>query len=168
MTVSLPAWPEFNEASPSWFFVSAAKVFNNFRGFGESIPFSIAMVVMGQMEADFQTGVVGDKGTAFGLWQEHADRAAAIKKATGIDLLAKPAPSIKDQCIAAQFEFGKTEMKARDAMRKEVTAAGAAAQCTALFERAGAAGAVDRRAADGTRWSAFIGANMAWVEAQGV
>lgn len=159
-------WPAFDQAKPHAFYVGMAQCFNCWVSFGVQNPFAIGMTTQADAEARFITTAVGDKGTAFGLYQEHKDRADRIKLQTGIDLLAVPPPSILDQCRAAWWELNNTEKKARDAMMLAITGGGAAAIGCSMFERAGAPDAVARRTLEGERITVFVSRNLDWVRAQ--
>ena len=166
-TPPLSAWPAFDADKPHPFFVGAAHVFNAWCGFGVPVPFAIAMVTMADMEAAFKAAVVGDHGSAYGIYQEHKDRAERIKIKIGVDMLASPAPSLFDQCRAAWWELNNTETRAREMILAANNAGDASRAATTYFERAGAGSAADRRAAEGERWSAWIGQHLDWVQAQG-
>ena len=165
--VKVKIWPAFNIKAPSPFFVGMAKVYNNWESFGVPTPFAVAMTCMADMEASFQIAVIGDNGTAYGLYQEHKDRAERIKDKLGIDLMGTPSPSLADQCKSAWWELNNTETRARDAMNLAHTAGACSGIACAMFERAGATDAVVRRTLEGERIAVFIQHNQDWVRQQG-
>lgn len=165
--VQVNIWPAFNIKDPAPFFIGMAKTFNCWVSFGVPNPFAVAMTTMADMEAAFKISALGDHGTAYGLYQEHIDRASRIKDKLGIDLTATPSPSLQDQCKAAWWELNNTETKARDAMLLAQTGGGCSAIATALFERAGEKTAVARRTLEGERITVFISNNFDWVRQQG-
>lgn len=162
----LSAWPAFNTAHPHPYFVSAAKLFNAARRMGYPIPAAIGMfVTQPDMEAAFKPRVVGDHGEAFNICQWHEPRISNILKGCNIDVTTET--DLNRLAMAMDWELRNTHRRAREAILAAENAADAARAACTYYEGAGAADAAERRANEAERWSAFIGRNLAWVEAQG-
>lgn len=158
--IPLPTWPPTSNI----FFDNAKEVFDAFKSFGLANPGALGMVAQAEAESAFEITAAGDhvngEPTAFGLFQHHGDRIAAIRKATGIDIASFP--PIADQCRAAWWELQKYPSLGLAQLRAATTAMeGGIAGCQ-FFERAGAADAAERRGALAERWAAFAAKND-WV-----
>ena len=123
---------------------------------------AIAAVVNASAESLLTPAIEGDGEKAKGLWQLHVDperpafdRVAAIKLHTGIDLATFP--DALAQCHAVFWEMNYSEKRARDAIRAARNAADATRAWCALYERPGAPGQADKRAAKAGAWAAQFG-----------
>lgn len=155
-TFTLPIWPPASNA----FFASAKQVFDAFRGYGLPVAGSLGLVAQAEAESAFKIDIIGDDGSAHGIWQLHSDRIAQIKKATGIDIAA-PAP-IADQCKAAFWELNEYPYLGLAQIRAATTASEAGIIACQLYERAGAANAAERRGMLAERWAVYA-ADNGWV-----
>lgn len=158
MTGDLPQWPDPGSEEGLAFFQNAVAIFRAWRRRGYSNPAAIAMLTMAEAESSLDPKALGDKvkgkPTAFGLYQWHGERIAAIRQGCGVDIAALP--PIADQIAAAAWELDHIHYLGKAAIEACGTAAGAAAQATALFERAGAADAARRRGAMAERWTVYL------------
>lgn len=168
----LPQKPIFDPAKPALYYIHAAKFYNALRRAGLSIPNAIGFVANADLESAFRSNVVGDKGTAYGICQWHFEpRGAAILAATGIDVRVESdfdriVQAIMWELVGSNGNPGVESHAYAEITACDTSASSAAAVC-AYFEGAGAAEAEERRMADGNFWSAFVGHNFAWVQAQG-
>jgi hypothetical protein len=155
--LALPYWPP----SGNPFFANAREVFDAFRSSGLPIPGSLGLVAQAEAESAFKIDAAGDHvngvATAFGVFQQHAARVAQIKQATGIDIMTFP--PIAEQCRAAFWELEKFPALGLAQLRAATTAREAGIAGCKFFERAGQAGAAERRGAMGTRWSVYAAGN---------
>lgn len=159
-TLKIPEWPPVG--SP--FFVRAAQVFNEWKLFGVSDDFAIAMLTNAEFESSLDPAAVGDNDTAYNLHQWHwVPRGWDIFAATRIDLRTETV--IGKIVSAAWWELNNKEQKARDAILAATTAEDATRAACALFEGAGAANAVKRRALGATRWKQWIAENATFMAA---
>ena len=151
---SLPAKPAFSSMSPYW--LAARDIFQTMRRLGAQNPLAIAALANADMESAFHTNVVGDKGTAFNLWQWHADRAERIAENTGIDV--KSEHSIPKVVSALWWEMThvKAYAHAFDLMDIAKTANEAAGLFCQYIEGAGAPNAKERRELDASWWSVAV------------
>jgi Phage tail lysozyme len=152
--LSIPAWPDPATAEGKTFFANALVIVDSWRNHGFSIPFALGMLANAEAESSLDPTAMGDRGTAFGLHQWHGDRIAAIRKSTGIDIAALP--PIETQIAAAIWELSNLPWVGMSAIKSQTTAYGAAMQACALFERAGALDATQRRGSMAERWSAHF------------
>jgi hypothetical protein len=156
-SIVLPIWPP---ASDTAFFAAAREVFEQFRGYGLPIAGSLGMTANAEAESAFKIDIIGDDGSAHGIFQWHSDRIAAIKKAIGVDIAT--APPIDEQCAAAFWELQTLPALGLAQLRAVTTASEAGIAGCQFFERAGAAEAAERRGAMALRWSIYAAKN-GWV-----
>lgn len=154
VSAPLPPKPPFAPAASYW--LSARAIYQSIRKYDVGNPFAIGALANADLESAFHTGAVGDKGTAFNLWQWHSDRAARILLATGIDLTKdNDIPRV----VAALFwELSNVRpyAKAFADMKATTTAEEAAGIFCQFIEGAGAPDAKERREADAAWWTKAI------------
>ena len=150
----LPVWPS---ASDGAFFAAAKAVFDQFRGYGLPVAGALGLVAQAEAESAFKITIIGDDGTAHGIFQWHAQRIAAIKAAIGIDIAT--APPIDEQCAAAWWELTKFPALGLAQLRAATTAIEAGIVGCEFFERAGAKDAAQRRGGMAERWSTYAAEN---------
>ena len=162
--ITIPAWPDPATPEGVTFFGNARIIAAAWKAHGVSNPFALAMLTMGEAESSLNPNAAGDhvagEPTAFGLYQWHAGRLGPIKAATGIDIIADVRArrgSIQTQVEAAWWELGKYAWAGKAAIEAQTNARLAAVQATALFERAGAVAAAERRGQMAERWAAWFG-----------
>jgi hypothetical protein len=109
-----------------------------------------------QCEDSFNGKLRGDKDTAGGEEQWHADRQQALLRLTGIDVWNDPHPK---QLIAAYYELLEIEKAAFAKITAAKTPADAAAAVCEYLERAGEPGAIAARSAAADDWAAYAAAN---------
>jgi len=148
--IILPEWP----LEPDPFFGLAGRSINKWLSFGVSMPFALAMTAQAEAESSFRVAVVGDKGTAFGVFQFHGDRCAVILKNTGVDVTK--GPPIEKQIEAAWWELNNVETVALKNISAAKTANDAAIAACVYYERAGASMAAQRRGAMAERWADYV------------
>jgi Phage tail lysozyme len=167
MTIDIPQWPDPATEAGKTFFLRAQEILAAWNPMSLSNPAKFAMLAMAEAESSFDPNAQGDhvgigvagEATAFGLYQWHAARLAAIKAALGIDISADVRAGrgqIATQVQAAWWELKNLPWTGLKAMEAQSTAYGAALQATALFERAGALDAAQRRGRMAERWAARI------------
>lgn len=156
----IPAWP--NSATPEGktFFANAKAILAAWRAKGVGNPFAFGMLAQGEAESSLDPNAKGDhvKGepTAFGLYQRHKPRLDAIKRVKGIDIFAAVLAgknTIDNEVEASWWELKTMAYIGVKAIASQSTAYGAAYQACALFERAGAADAADRRGKMAETWT---------------
>ena len=152
--INLPAKPAFSPTSPYW--LAARDIFQTMRRLGAQNPLAIAALANADLERAFHTNIVGDKGTAFNLFQWHTDRADRIAENTGIDV--KSEHSIPKVVSALWWEMTHVRAYAHafDLMDIAQTANEAAALFCQYIEGAGAPNAKERRSADASWWTLAI------------
>ena len=158
--LTLPVWPPAGNP----FFSRAAQVFNAWIDLGSPVPYAIAMLTQAEFESAFKWNAVGDKDTAFNMYQWHWNpRGVAILAATGIDV--RKEQSIKRIVAAADWELSHVLKKARDAMLAATNPHDASIAACKLFEGAGAPNAAERRGFGADRWAAWIPQNAGFIKA---
>ena len=176
MTLALPAWPDASTSEGQTFFANATAIFKAWKAKGCGNPMALAMVAQAEAESSLDPNTMGDyvdaqgkrlawsahptgTPTAFGLYQRHPSRLEAIKAALGIDIVAAVKAgrnTVENDVEAAWWELKVFPYLGLAAIESQGTSYGAAIQACALFERAGAANAAQRRGAMAERWSAHI------------
>ena len=106
--------------------------FNFWLGKGFTPEQAAGLVANEMHETGMRNNPVGDGGTAYGIGQWHADRAARIKAGTGIDVRSA---DHADQLAAMWWEMNNGETAGRDAVKDATTAGQAAARFSTKFER---------------------------------
>ena len=96
----------------------------------------------------------GDYGEAFGLFQMHDDRIAAIKRATGIDIVATP--TVEKQLEGVWWELTHPELIHLNQILKAANAYDAGYLACKLWERAGAPGQPAKRGQGAQAWLAYL------------
>lgn len=111
-------------------------------------PFIVAAVVDAFAESWWEPGAIGDNGQSFGPWQLKAQfYAAPILAGTGIDIRL-PSTTLAEHVEAVLYALAMPENQATlTALDAATTGADATRIWCANFERASAAGAVERRVA---------------------
>lgn len=145
--IVMPEWPPATDP----FFANAARCFNKWKSLGVLNPFALGMTANAEAESSFRILIEGDYNTAFGIYQWHSDRVAAILAGCGIDV--SKGPSIEQQVEAAWWELNNTEKLAKQKISDAATAADAGTAACVFFERAGAPMAAARRGAMAERWA---------------
>ena len=124
-----------------------------FRAHGKSNPWIVAALANSYAESGWRAVIAGDKGKSFGPWQENeVFYGASIKAALGIDIETEPDLAKHVEATLWLFEaFVLQGRKPLAAVAAALDAAKTGAEATriwcAQFERASAAGAVERRVA---------------------
>lgn len=160
----LPGKPPFNPDRPAPYWINAAQVYNGLYALSGHNPFAISGLANADMESSFEPYAVGDKGTAYNLWQHHwSPRGERILAATGIDVRTER--SIKKVCGALWWELNnvKPYKTAFTLMLAAPTYEAACPLFTKLIEGAGAANAVERRVQDAQFWGVWIGKNAPFI-----
>ena len=162
MSASIPAWPDPASPEGKTFFANAAAILAAWKAHGVSNPFAYGMLAQAEAESSLDSNAMGDhvqgEPTAFGLHQWHKPRLAAIKGATGIDILADVIADkgdIQRQISGAWWELTTQAWLGMKAIEAQATAYGATMQACALFERAGALDAAERRRRLAERWTIY-------------
>ena len=153
----LPNKPAFNLADPAQYWINAAQTYNGLRGCGAGNALTIGAMANADMEAAMNPTAIGDKDTAFNLWQWHWEpRGVFILARTGVDVRSER--SIKKICGALWFELNNVRAYATGfrSMKAANTAAMAARIFCTTIEGAGAADAADRRALDADFWVTWV------------
>jgi Phage tail lysozyme len=154
MASDIPQWPDPATDAGKTFFLRAQEILAAWEPMSLSNPAKFALLAMAEAESSLDPNAQGDYGgaageaTAFGLYQWHAARLAAIKTALGTDISADVRAGkgqIATQVQAAWWELKNLPWAGLKAMEAQSTAYGAALKATALFERAGALDAAQRR-----------------------
>jgi hypothetical protein len=120
-----------------------------------------AFVEQADAESSFEPSVRGDHGEAFGLFQMHDDRIDAIKRATGIDIVATPA--VEKQLDGVWWELTHPELIHLNQILKSRNAYDAGCLACKLWERAGAPGQPPKRGQGAQAWLAWLTAHPARV-----
>jgi hypothetical protein len=153
-TVELPVWPP----SGNVFFQNAARCFNKWIALGLNPTVAYGLVANAEAESAFEVKAVGDNDTAYGVYQWHwTPRGAAILAATGIDVRSDP--KIENHVAAAYWELTHLFAASWAQIQQAKTALDAGSLVCTMYERAGAAFAVERRGAMAERWLAYFAAN---------
>ena len=118
-----------------------------------------AFVEQADAESSFEPSVRGDHGEAFGLFQMHDDRIDAIKRATGIDIVATPA--VEKQLEGVWWELTHPELIHLNQILKARNAYDAGYLACRLWERAGAPGQPSKRGQGAQAWLAWLTAHPA-------
>ena len=176
MSLPIPAWPDPATLEGVTFFGRAREIVSAWKAHGVSDAFALGLLANAEAESSFDPNAVGDKhtGGAYGLYQRHYDRIMAIrdgvkdargevvKPGRGFDLKALVLAgrnTLQHDVDAAWWEFNAFSFYGLRAMQVQSTPYGAAAQCCATFERAGAANAADRRGLMAERWASWFAQN---------
>lgn len=132
-------------SNPVW--QRAEAIVNAFRARGKHNPFICAGVVNGYAESGWKPVIAGDKDKSFGPWQMNWKfYGAPILDALGIDIRTEP--DIARHVEAVLWALDRpANRKALAALESAITGIEATRVWCAEFERASAAGAVERRAA---------------------
>ena len=146
---SIPKWPD----TGSSFFQNARDIYAQWKSFGVSNPFALGMLAQAEAESSFNPRAVGDKGTAFGLYQWHLPRCYALQSGCGIN---PRTASMLDQVKAAHWELLNLEEVAYAKLSTCLTAMDAGIVGCVFYERAGAAGAPTRRGIMAERWAKYF------------
>ena len=154
--LTLPPKPVFGSgAFADAYYSRAAQVYNAMLAVSNWKPIAIAALANADMESAFHTGVVGDGGTAFNLWQWHWNpRGERILAETGIDV--RHETSIKRIVDALWWELTTVYPKALALMDATHDYGTAASIFCRLVEGAGAPNASQRRAMDAQFWGNFV------------
>ena len=182
MAISIPPWPSPESDEGAKFFANAKAVFAAFKAKGAGNPAALAMVAMAEAESSLDPDALGDyvdaagkplrwmaqyppgaTPTAFGLFQWHMSRLNAIRAQTGVDIASAVLAGRGDaatQAAAAWWELTHGPGYGLKAIESASTAYGAAMQATALFEKAGALDAAERRGRMAERWAAWFQKEM--------
>jgi hypothetical protein len=118
-----------------------------------------AFVEQADAESSFEPSVRGDHGEAFGLFQMHDDRIDAIKRATGIDIVATP--TVEKQLEGVWWELTHPELIHLNQILKAGNAYDAGYLTCKLWERAGAPGQPAKRGQGAQAWLAWLTAHPA-------
>ncbi len=164
MSLSIPAWPSHDTPEGAAFFANAKAVVAAWKSKRVSNAFAFGMLAQAEAESTLDPNAKGDRDakgepTAFGLHQWHGPRLSAIKARTGIDILAAVLGGkgdVKNQIAGAWWELTSLPWAGMKAIQSQSTAYGAAMQATALFERAGALDAAERRGRMAERWVSWF------------
>ncbi|MGO9417902.1 phage tail tip lysozyme [Roseiarcus sp.] len=179
MSVTLPEWPDESTPEGVTFFGAAHAIVAAWKTNGIGNAFALAMLTMAEAESGLNPNALGDyvdsggkllpwsahptgTPTAFGLYQRHGDRLKAIKAALGVDILAAVLAGrnlITSDIEAAWWELNTFSWAGKKAIKSASTAYMAAYQACALFERAGAPDAADRRGVMAERWAVYFQKN---------
>ena len=160
----LPGKPPFDLKNPHPYWITAAKVYNGLFSLSRRNPFSISGLANADMESAFKPSAVGDKGTAFGLWQHHwVPRGAKILAGTGIDVRIETDPFTC--CRALWWELNNTRSYSRalSLMLQTSTVSIACPIFTAQIEGAGAPDAGARRVQDALLLSRWVADNPVFL-----
>ncbi len=172
--LAIPQWPTPNSAEGARFFAAALAIVKAWKAHGVSNPFAFGMLAQAEAETSLDPNARGDwldvngkplpwsahpvgTPTSFGLHQWKRDRLDDIRKGTGIDIYADVMAGKGDcvrQVAAASWELSGPMSHAFAPIASQKTAFGAAMQACALFERAGALEAAERRGQLAERWTA--------------
>lgn len=130
---------------PSW--KRAEQLVTAFRARGEQNPFIVAAIANGYAESAWRAVIAGDNDKSFGPWQINwVYGGLPIVKATGIDIRTEP-----DLAKHVDALLWLLASKPYARISADIDAAKTGADATRAFvvdfERAGAAGAVERRVA---------------------
>ena len=176
MSAPIPAWPDPASPEGATFFGRAHAVAAAWKAHGVGNAFALGMLANAEAESSLDPNAIGDRhtGGAYGLYQRHADRIAAIrdgvrdakgrvvKPGLGFDLKALAlagSNTVQNDVEAAWWELNAFSFFGLKAIEAQATAYGCAAQACATFERAGAEDAADRRGQMGERWVAWFQTN---------
>lgn len=141
--------------------VNAVAIFCYFIGKGVPQAPAVGILTQGNQESSLDPTAVGDNKTAFGLWQDHADRCEAMLKGCGID--PRVDEKLLDLCEAAWWELNGPERKAFKAILATSTPYDAgAAGC--LWERP-AADERNKRGLEAIDLALFLQARGLWYGA---
>lgn len=118
---------------------------------------AIGMVANEDKETSFMWWAVGDKGTAHGSFQWHADRRDAILRATGIDVNRA---NHLENLQAALWELNNPEKFAKVNILNTTNAFDAAATVCKCYERAGSPNAMQVRGQRAVFWAKHFGLSL--------
>lgn len=161
----IPAWPDAGAKDGALFFVAARELRDGFVKLGYSPIMAYGLIAQAEAESSLDPNALGDHEgpnkipSAFGLFQRHAQRCAAIRQALGFDIVSLVIAgknTIANEIKATDWEL-KTFPYLGLAALMAATSSSEAGQigCT-QFERAGAAGAASKRGRMATRWENFF------------
>lgn len=108
-----------------------------------------------QGESSFDPSAIGDRDSAFGICQWHADRIALIKAGCGIDIHALP--DFATQCEAIWFELNSSERAALAAIKAATTPYDAGSVAETTYERSGTSGDPEKRGNFAVAWAKTFG-----------
>lgn len=159
----IPAWPDENSSEGQAFFTNASEYYNRWLAKSASSVFALGFLANAEAESSLDPNARGDhvKGepTAFGLHQRHGPRIVAIKKALGFDIQADAIAgrnTIENEIAATVYEINTFAYYGNQSIAAAKTPYMAAFQVCALFERAGADDAADRRGQMAARWFTYF------------
>jgi hypothetical protein len=136
-----------------WLWQRAEIIVSEFRAAKKSNPWIIAALANGFAESNWTAKVAGDHGKSFGPWQiNYGYFGEEILAKTNVDIRTET--DLRKQCQALLWLLENFEANGKKAFAKvvaDLNAAKTGAEATRIwcveFERAGAAGAADRRVA---------------------
>lgn len=159
----IPVWPDPATPEGVKFFGFAHAIAASWKAHNVSNAFALGLLAQAEAESSLDPNAAGDhvsgEPTAFGIHQWHGPRLAAIKAATGIDIIASVKAGegdVQSQVGAAWWELNHLPWVGMKAIASQATAYGAAMQACSLFERAGALDAATRRGHMAERWAAHF------------
>ena len=153
--LAIPQWPTPDTPAGQTFFANALAIVKAWRSYHVPNPMVFGFLANAEAESSLDPAAKGDhdergEATAHGLYQLHGDRTDVIKAALDIDIVA--GATIEAQVEAAMWELTKFSYFGLAEIKAATTAADAAIAICQKYERAGAAGAAQKRAAMAERW----------------
>src|SRR5271157_4636720 len=105
--LAIPAWPDPSTKEGAAFFANATAYVTALKAHLDSNAFALGMLANAEAESSLDPAAEGDHvgsgagrvATAFGLHQWHADRIAAIKAGSGIDIVTFPPVEIQAEAV---------------------------------------------------------------------
>lgn len=138
------------------YYAAAIQIYKFFIGKGLTSAQAIGIMTQADAESSLRPAVVGDHGTAFGLWQIHPQRADAIKAKTGIDVRNA---TIEQQCEAVWWELNNPERAAFQHILAGKTAYDCAHDACRFYERPGSTLQYAKRGDKAEQWAVWLQKN---------
>ncbi len=136
------------------YYAAAATIYSFWLSAGFSPAQAAGLLAQADAESSLNPQAVGDHDKAFGLFQWHGVRAAAIKRGFGIDV--KTLPPIEDQLKAALWELNHTEHGALMRIRMARTAYEAGHDACRYWERPGSTEQYAKRGDKAESWAVYF------------
>ena len=169
MAITIPDWPDPASAEGEIFFSNAQSLFGALSTAKKTPAYCCGLIANFEAESSLDPNAMGDhvngEPTAFGMGQRHMARIIAIRdgdrgvKGLGFDIAALARAgknTILNEVAATFWELDNFSFYGRAAIEAQTTAYMAAYQACALFERAGATNAAERRGKMAERWTVYF------------
>ena len=136
------------------YYANAAQIYSFFLANGFTPAQACGILAQADAESSLDPTAVGDKDTAFGMFQWHGARATVIKKGCGVDVAKLP--PMTDQLTAALWELNHSEHSASIQIKLATTAYDAGYAAARFWERPGSPLQYAKRGDKAEAWATYF------------